>query len=37
MLAHGFLHIIGHEHIEKKEAKIMFDIQEKIVDDYFNV
>lgn len=37
MLAHGFLHIIGHDHIEKKEAKIMFDLQEAIVDDYFNV
>lgn len=36
MLAHGFLHIIGHDHIEKKEAKIMFGIQEKIVEQYFS-
>ena len=35
MLAHGFLHIIGHDHGRKKEAEIMFGIQEKIVADYF--
>lgn len=33
MLAHGFLHIIGHDHIKKKEAKIMFGIQEEIVSE----
>ncbi len=31
MLAHGFLHIIGHDHIKKKEAEKMFKIQEEIV------
>ncbi len=36
MLAHGFLHIIGHDHIEKKEAKTMFDVQEKIVNDFLS-
>ena len=35
MLAHGFLHIIGHDHGKKKEAEIMFDIQEDIVEEYF--
>ena len=36
MLAHGFLHIIGHDHGKKKEAVVMFEIQESIVDDYFS-
>lgn len=31
MLAHGFLHIIGYDHIKKKEAEKMFKIQEAIV------
>lgn len=34
MLAHGFLHIIGHDHEKKKEAEIMFKIQEEIVSEY---
>ncbi|TSC84631.1 MAG: putative rRNA maturation factor [Parcubacteria group bacterium Gr01-1014_13] len=36
MLAHGFLHIMGHDHEKKKEAEIMFKIQEEIVDEYLN-
>lgn len=36
MLAHGFLHIIGHDHGKKKEAEIMFGIQEQVVDDYLH-
>ncbi len=36
MLAHGFLHIIGHDHEKKKEAEIMFKIQEEIVSEYLN-
>lgn len=35
MLAHGFLHIIGHDHGKKKEAEIMFGLQEDIVDKFF--
>jgi probable rRNA maturation factor len=34
MLSHGFLHIMGHDHEKKKEAEIMFGIQEEIVSDY---
>ncbi len=33
MLTHGFLHIIGHDHLKKKEAEIMFKIQEDIVEE----
>lgn len=36
MLAHGFLHLLGHDHIKKSEAKTMFKIQEKIVNKYFH-
>ncbi|HSR89494.1 MAG TPA: rRNA maturation RNase YbeY [Candidatus Udaeobacter sp.] len=35
MLAHGFLHIIGYDHVKKKDAVIMFGIQEEIVAEYF--
>ena len=31
MLMHGFLHILGYDHIKKKDAKKMFKIQEEIV------
>lgn len=35
MLAHGFLHIIGHDHGKKKEAEVMFGLQEDVVDNFF--
>lgn len=35
MLAHGFLHILGYDHGNKKDATVMFKIQEEIVDKYF--
>ncbi len=36
MLAHGFLHIIGHDHEKKKEAEVMFGIQEEVVSEFFD-
>jgi probable rRNA maturation factor len=34
LAVHGLLHIIGHDHADKSEEKIMFDLQEKIVRDW---
>ena len=34
LATHGLLHIIGYDHAEKSEEKIMFDLQEKIVKDW---
>jgi probable rRNA maturation factor len=34
LATHGLLHIIGHDHAEKADEKIMFDLQEKIVSDW---
>ncbi|TAN33485.1 rRNA maturation RNase YbeY [Patescibacteria group bacterium] len=31
VLVHGLLHLAGYDHIAKKEAKIMFGLQERIV------
>lgn len=31
---HGLLHIIGYDHADKNEEKIMFELQEKIVIDW---
>ena len=35
ILAHGLLHLVGYDHYIEKKARIMFDIQEKTVRDYF--
>jgi len=34
LAVHGLLHILGHDHADKSEEKIMFDLQEKIVRDW---
>ncbi len=31
LAAHGLLHILGYDHADKDEEKIMFELQEKIV------
>lgn len=35
MLAHGFLHVAGYDHLKKLEAEKMFKIQEEIIKKYF--
>ena len=34
LAVHGLLHIIGHDHADKAEEKVMFNLQEKIVRDW---
>ena len=34
LATHGLLHIIGYDHADKSEEKVMFDLQEKIVTDW---
>jgi probable rRNA maturation factor len=34
LATHGLLHIIGYDHADKIEEKVMFDLQEKIVTDW---
>ena len=34
LATHGLLHIIGYDHADKADEKIMFDLQEKIVRDW---
>lgn len=34
LATHGLLHIIGYDHADKAEEKVMFNLQEKIVRDW---
>ena len=34
LATHGLLHIIGYDHADKNEEKVMFDLQEKLVTDW---
>ena len=31
---HGLLHLLGYDHMNEKDEKVMFDLQEKILDSY---
>lgn len=31
---HGLLHLLGYDHMSKDEEKIMFELQERILDEY---
>ena len=31
---HGLLHLLGYDHMNEKDEKIMFDLQEMILDEY---
>lgn len=34
LMIHGFLHLLGYDHLIKEEEEIMFKKQEEILDDY---
>lgn len=34
LVTHGFLHLLGYDHMEKKDEEVMFPLQEKILDEY---
>ena len=34
LATHGLLHVLGYDHADKSEEKVMFDLQEKIVRDW---
>lgn len=34
LTTHGFLHLLGYDHMKKEDEKIMFPLQEKILEEY---
>ena len=34
LMVHGFLHLLGYDHMNEEDEKIMFDKQERILDSY---
>ena len=31
---HGFLHLLGYDHMNEKDEKVMFELQERILDEF---
>ena len=34
LVTHGFLHLLGYDHMKKEDEEVMFSLQEKILDNY---
>ena len=34
LLTHGFLHLLGYDHMNKDDEEIMFNLQEEILNSY---
>lgn len=34
LITHGFLHLLGYDHLEKEDEKIMFDKQNELLNNY---
>lgn len=34
LIIHGILHLLGYDHMNEKEEKVMFELQERILDAY---
>lgn len=34
LMTHGFLHLLGYDHMKKEDEEVMFPLQEKILNEY---